>query len=113
MSRVTGVCVGYYNFRVCHVQSYGGLRGATIMSMFVMSRVTVVCVGYYNYRVCHVQSYGGLRGAVCFSLVALLSEKEFPMMDMFLTTTLTVIFFTVFLQVWNMCDPCENTYSYD
>ncbi|KAL4220521.1 hypothetical protein ACF0H5_020919 [Mactra antiquata] len=43
-------------------------------------------------------SYGGLRGAVCFSLVALLNEKEFPMKDMFITTTLFVIFFTVFIQ---------------
>ncbi|XP_052785007.1 sodium/hydrogen exchanger 1-like isoform X2 [Mya arenaria] len=43
-------------------------------------------------------SYGGLRGAVCFSLVALLSEKEFPMKNMFITTTLVIIFFTVFIQ---------------
>ncbi|XP_041351164.1 sodium/hydrogen exchanger 1-like [Gigantopelta aegis] len=43
-------------------------------------------------------SYGGLRGAVCFSLVALLNEDEIPMKSMFVTTTLFVIMFTVFIQ---------------
>ncbi|XP_060600356.1 Na(+)/H(+) exchanger protein 7-like [Ruditapes philippinarum] len=43
-------------------------------------------------------SYGGLRGAVCFSLVALVDENEIPMKNMFVTTTLFVIFFTVFVQ---------------
>ena len=51
------------------------------------------------YTVLSLQSYGGLRGAVCFSLVALLDEREFPMKDLFVTTTLFVIFFTVFIQV--------------
>jgi len=46
-----------------------------------------------------VQSYGGLRGAVCFSLVALVDETEVPMKNLFVTTTLVVIFFTVFVQV--------------
>ncbi|XP_067669173.1 sodium/hydrogen exchanger 1-like [Haliotis asinina] len=47
-----------------------------------------------------VIAYGGLRGAVAFSLVALLDEKSLPpgMKDMFVTATLTVIFFTVFVQ---------------
>ncbi|XP_069104464.1 Na(+)/H(+) exchanger beta-like [Argopecten irradians] len=45
-----------------------------------------------------IMSYGGIRGAVCFSLVALLDEKAFPMKDMFVTSTLFVIFFTVFIQ---------------
>ncbi|GFR71559.1 sodium/hydrogen exchanger [Elysia marginata] len=43
-------------------------------------------------------AYGGLRGAVCFSLVALLSHKEVPAQSMFMTTTLAVILFTVFVQ---------------
>lgn len=43
-------------------------------------------------------SYGGLRGAVCFSLVALIDENEVPMKRLFVTTTLFVIFFTVFVQ---------------
>ncbi|XP_041353925.1 Na(+)/H(+) exchanger beta-like [Gigantopelta aegis] len=43
-------------------------------------------------------AYGGLRGAVCFSLVALLNEDEIPMKNMFVTSTLFVIMFTVFIQ---------------
>ncbi|GFO48983.1 sodium/hydrogen exchanger [Plakobranchus ocellatus] len=43
-------------------------------------------------------AYGGLRGAVCFSLVALLSKNEVPAKSMFMTTTLVVILFTVFVQ---------------
>jgi len=42
-------------------------------------------------------SYGGLRGAVGFSLVTILDEQS-PFKDIFLTTTLFVIFFTVFIQ---------------
>ena len=42
-------------------------------------------------------SYGGLRGAVGFSLVTILDEHN-PFKDIFLTTTLFVIFFTVFIQ---------------
>ena len=42
-------------------------------------------------------AYGGLRGAVGFSLVTILPEAN-PMKDIFLTTTLVMIFFTVFIQ---------------
>ncbi|XP_021348881.1 Na(+)/H(+) exchanger beta-like [Mizuhopecten yessoensis] len=45
-----------------------------------------------------IMSYGGIRGAVCFSLVALLDKDAFPMKDTFVTSTLFVIFFTVFIQ---------------
>ena len=42
-------------------------------------------------------AYGGLRGAVGFSLVTILPEAN-PMKDIFLTTTLVMIFFAVFIQ---------------
>lgn len=45
-------------------------------------------------------AYGGLRGAIAFSLGYLLDKKHFPMCDLFLTAIITVIFFTVFVQVW-------------
>ena len=45
-----------------------------------------------------IMAYGGLRGAVAFSLVDLLDKKNLPK-GHFLTTTLVVIFFTVFVQV--------------
>ena len=46
-----------------------------------------------------LQSYGGLRGAVCFSLVATLDPAKYPLRNLFITTTLTVVIFTVFIQV--------------
>ncbi|XP_075153023.1 na[+]/H[+] hydrogen exchanger 2 isoform X4 [Haematobia irritans] len=45
-----------------------------------------------------VMSYGGLRGAVAFALVLLIDEKHVPQKNMFVTTTIAVIYFTVFLQ---------------
>lgn len=44
-------------------------------------------------------AYGGLRGAIAFSLGFLLKSDHFPLRDMFLTAIITVIFFTVFVQV--------------
>lgn len=44
-------------------------------------------------------AYGGLRGAIAFSLGFLLDSHHFPMREMFLTAIITVIFFTVFVQV--------------
>lgn len=44
-------------------------------------------------------AYGGLRGAIAFSLGYLLDYEHFSMRDMFLTAIITVIFFTVFVQV--------------
>lgn len=43
-------------------------------------------------------SYGGLRGAVAFALVLLVSTDHIPLQPMFVTTTIAVIYFTVFLQ---------------
>ena len=45
------------------------------------------------------QSYGGIRGAVSFSLAILLNEDNFPLKKTIVTTTITVVMFTVFIQV--------------
>ncbi|XP_060520651.1 sodium/hydrogen exchanger 3 isoform X2 [Cylas formicarius] len=45
-----------------------------------------------------VMSYGGLRGAVAFALVLLIDPKIVPLQPMFMTTTITVVYFTVFIQ---------------
>jgi len=45
-----------------------------------------------------IMAYGGLRGAVAFCLVALLDVHVVPPKDLFLTTTLIIILFTVFIQ---------------
>lgn len=45
-----------------------------------------------------VMSYGGLRGAVAFALVLLIDPKVVPLQPMFMTTTIAVVYFTVFIQ---------------
>lgn len=45
-----------------------------------------------------IMSYGGIRGAVSFSLAILLAEEHFPMKNMFVTTTIVIVLFTVFFQ---------------
>ena len=45
-----------------------------------------------------VMSYGGLRGAVAFALVLLIDPAHVKLQPLFVTTTICVIYFTVFLQ---------------
>ncbi|XP_026316677.1 sodium/hydrogen exchanger 3 isoform X2 [Hyposmocoma kahamanoa] len=45
-----------------------------------------------------VMSYGGLRGAVAFALVLLIDPGIVKLQPMFVTTTIAVIYFTVFIQ---------------
>ncbi|XP_023946417.2 sodium/hydrogen exchanger 3 isoform X4 [Bicyclus anynana] len=45
-----------------------------------------------------VMSYGGLRGAVAFALVLLIDPEVVHLQPMFVTTTIAVIYFTVFIQ---------------
>ena len=42
-------------------------------------------------------AYGGLQGAVGFSLVTMISQSHVPVAQMFVTTTLSMVMFTVFL----------------
>ena len=46
-----------------------------------------------------IMAYGGLRGAVGFSLVDMINAKVVPLKNMFVTTTLMVVLFTIFFQV--------------
>lgn len=53
-----------------------------------------------------VMSYGGLRGAVAFALVVLLDERKVKERDLFVSTTIIVVFFTVIFQVgWAPIPP--------
>lgn len=56
-----------------------------------------------------IVAYGGLRGAIAFSLGYLLSNSEIK--HLFLTAIITVIFFTVFVQVTKVFLPlgCQMT----
>ena len=44
-------------------------------------------------------SYGGLRGAIAFALVLLVDPQRIPRQKLFVTSTLAVLYFTVFFQV--------------
>ena len=46
-----------------------------------------------------VMMYGGLRGAVAFALVLLIDVKVVPHAHMFVTTTIAMVYWTVFVQV--------------
>ena len=46
-----------------------------------------------------VMSYGGLRGAIAFALVLLIDPNRIPRQPLFATATISVVFFTVFIQV--------------
>ena len=48
-----------------------------------------------------IMAYGGLRGAVGFSLVEMISREDVPsfIRRLFVTTTLTIVTFTIFFQV--------------
>ena len=46
-----------------------------------------------------IMSYGGLRGAMAFALALTLDENVIPRKKEFVTATIAVIFFTVFIQV--------------
>lgn len=54
-----------------------------------------------------IVAYGGLRGAIAFSLGFLLTSNK--MKDLFLTAIITLIFFTVFVQV-RMAKKIKNNF---
>ncbi|CAF4667134.1 unnamed protein product, partial [Rotaria sp. Silwood1] len=45
-----------------------------------------------------IMSYGGLRGAIAFALALILDEAKIPRKKEFVTATIAVVFFTVFVQ---------------
>ena len=62
-----------------------------VLNMFSIKKISI------NEQI--IMSYGGLRGAVGFSLAIIwYQETETPMVRIFLTTTLFMVYFTVFLQ---------------
>ncbi len=75
---------------LCFVIRFIGVFGLT--AIINQRRIKPV-----SYREQFIMAYGGLRGAVGFSLVTILPESE-PYKKIFLTTTLVMIFFTVFVQ---------------
>lgn len=64
----------------------------------LINRFDTMRVRLIGYDEMFMIAFGGLRGAVAFSLAALLDDTEVPHKHMFVTTTLTVVMFTVFIQ---------------
>jgi dipeptide/tripeptide permease len=46
-----------------------------------------------------IMSYGGLRGAIAFALALILDDNKIERKKEFVTATIAVVFFTVFIQV--------------
>lgn len=53
---------------------------------------------YNSFNSKYFKLFSGLRGAVAFALVLLIDVKHVPLQPMFVTTTIAVIYFTVFVQ---------------
>ena len=58
-----------------------------------------------------IMMYGGLRGGVAFALVLLIDEGFAPHAKMFVTTTLAMVYWTVFFQVSWLIKHAEHGVS--
>lgn len=56
-----------------------------------------------------IMAYGGLRGGIAFCLALSLDERLVPEKQLFVTATIAIVFFTVFVQVRNF-NINQNTY---
>nr|XP_033789237.1 sodium/hydrogen exchanger 3 isoform X2 [Geotrypetes seraphini] len=66
-----------------------------IIQTWILNRYRMVQLGIIDQV---VMSYGGLRGAVAFALVALLDSQKVKEKNLFVSTTIIVVFFTVIFQ---------------
>ena len=77
---------------LCSITRFIGVFGLTYI-------INLRRIKKIRYKEQFIMAYGGLRGAVGFSLVTILPEDDqHQLKDIFLTTTLVMIFFTVFVQ---------------
>ncbi|XP_063844819.1 Na(+)/H(+) exchanger protein 2-like isoform X3 [Scylla paramamosain] len=70
------------------------ILGVLIFSV-VCNRFRVKKIGFVDK---FVMCYGGLRGAVAFALVITINPAHIPLQPMFLTATIAMVYFTVFVQ---------------
>ncbi|XP_076047716.1 na[+]/H[+] hydrogen exchanger 2 isoform X2 [Oratosquilla oratoria] len=68
--------------------------GVWLLSM-VCNRFRVKQIGFVEK---FVMSYGGLRGAVAFALVLTIDKHHIPEQELFMTATIAMVYFTVFVQ---------------
>ena len=77
---------------LCSITRFIGVFGLTYL-------INLRRIRKITYKEQFIMAYGGLRGAVGFSLVTILpGDDQHPLKDIFLTTTLVMVFFTVFVQ---------------
>uniref|UniRef100_A0A8C4NL12 Sodium/hydrogen exchanger n=1 Tax=Eptatretus burgeri TaxID=7764 RepID=A0A8C4NL12_EPTBU len=65
------------------------------LQAFLMNRFRMIPISFKDQ---FIIGYGGLRGAIAFSLVYLLPSESFVHKPLFITSTIALIFFTVFIQ---------------
>jgi len=58
-----------------------------------------------------VMAYGGLRGAIAFSLAVVLEKHVFPSRQLFITTTIVVVYFTNIVLVGLLLQFSANSLS--
>ena len=46
-----------------------------------------------------IMAYGGIRGGIAFALAASMDAKVFPQKKLFMTSTIFVIYYTIFVMV--------------
>ncbi|KAI4469856.1 sodium/hydrogen exchanger [Holotrichia oblita] len=88
----TDVLAGFANFFVV------ALGGTVIGVIFLTAIANHFRIHQLEKVEKFVMSYGGLRGAVAFALVLLIDPHVVELQPMFMTTTIAVIYFTVFFQ---------------
>lgn len=81
-----------------------GRPAGVVLQTWVLNRYRMVQLEIIDQV---VMSYGGLRGAVAFALVVLLDEKKVKERDLFVSTTIIVVFFTVIFQVGLSARPAR------
>ena len=99
------------NLQFCKLRDFALLwiRNTCTVSVYIIFKPDFYLIAYFAFDVFYILaydvffqeqfilSYGGLRGAVGFSLVTILDQST-VFKDIFLTTTLFIIFVTVFVQ---------------
>ena len=75
-----------------------GVRFLTIYGLSFIINILRKNIHPIAFKEQFIMAYGGLRGAVGFSLVSMINQDHVPAAKMFITTTLAVVMFTVFLQ---------------
>ena len=74
-----------------HISSAG-----VMFLSFVVNQRRVIRLSFIDQ---FIMAYGGLRGGIAFCLALLLNSHHIPEKAMFVSTTMVMVFFTVFVQV--------------